>query len=574
MLTLFVPRPLSETDRHKAARALFAEGGGLADWPGPAAVLRADGAVSIANRAAVALAGPLGLDGTGRLEPGIAAAIRAGHPTAVTVELPDGAGARYVFNILPLVAGHSALVLGRDTALESAFRDALTESRQRYKDLVEICGDFCWETGPEGFFVFVSPRGALGYSADALVGRAPDSLADALSAADVARAFATRAGIDGIDVWVRRADGNPACLEVSALPVLDADGAWHGARGVCRDVTAEREREAELGRAHTRERLIAHIMRTIRDEMETGRLFETAASSVMQALGADGCRLYGVDCEGAFALAAEAGRDAPDDTAAAGCLTRARGDDGDIVAAHGGRNLLCIATSFHHAVNGALLLWRGEGGEDWTADDRALIADVAIQIGVAAEQARARLELENLSRTDGLTGLLNRRAFTDELGDRLTRAASGETAGALFYVDLDNFKPVNDTHGHQKGDEALRETARMLREKSRPGDLVARLGGDEFAMWFDRTDEDAAAARAAELLGAASGLAQFSGAPERPLGISVGVAVWRPAAGETLETLTQRADGAMYRIKKQGKNGYVIADPAPAAGAARGSVSA
>jgi len=410
--------------------------------------------------------------------------------------------------------------------------------------------------------------------ADALVGRDPASLADSLSAEDVALAFATRTGIDAIDVWVRRADGSAACLEISALPVLDAGGAWRGARGVCRDVTEEREREAALGRAHMRERLLAHIMRTIRDEMESGRLFETAAASVMQALGANGCRLYGIDGDGAFALAAEAGRDAPDDTVAAGCLTRARRDNGDVLASHGGRNLLCVATSFHHAVNGALLLWRSEDGAGWTADDRALIAEVAIQIGVAAEQARTRLELENLSRTDGLTGLLNRRAFNDELEGRLARAAAGVTAGALLYVDLDNFKPVNDTHGHQKGDQALLEVARMLREKSRPGDLVARLGGDEFALWLDRTDEDAAVARAAALLSAAECLAPYSGTAELPLGISVGVAVWRPAAGESLEALTLRADGAMYRIKKQGKNGYAIADPAPAAGDSRDIVSA
>jgi len=575
MFSLFTPKPVTEADRSKAARALFADGGGLADWPGPAAVLRADGAVSIANRAALALAETLGFNGEDRLEPSLAAAIRAGHPTAVTVELPVEGGARYVFNILPLEAGQNALMLGRDTALENAFRDALTESRRRYKDLVEICGDFCWETGPEGRFVFVSPRGALGYSADALVGRDPASLVDAPFADDAVRAFATRSAIEAVDIWVRGADGRATCLETSAIPVLDPDGAWRGARGVCRDVTADREAKAELGRAHMRERLIAHIMRTMRDEMESGRLFETAAVSVMQALGADGCRLYGVDVDGAFSLAAEAGGDGADDTVTAGCLARARGEDGILAATHRDRNIVCTATSFHHAVNGALLLWRAVDGEGWTADDHALVADVAIQIGVAAEQTRARIELETLSRTDGLTGLLNRRAFTGELEQRLQRATGGgDTAGALFYVDLDNFKPVNDIHGHRKGDEALLEIARMLRDNSRPGDIVARLGGDEFALWLDRTDEDTAAVRATKLVGAAACLAPFSGSAELPLGISVGVAVWRPSTGETLEELTLRADSAMYKVKKQGKNAYAVA-PAVAPGAAvRGNVSA
>lgn len=575
MFALFAPHLVTEKERHHAARTLFADGGGLADWPGPAAVLHADGGVSIANQAAGALADRLGLGDDGDMEPALAAAIRAGHPTAVTVEFEAGDGARYVFNVLPLVAGESALVLGRDTALEDAFRDALTESRQRYKDLVKICGDFCWETGPEGHFVFVSPQGALGYGAEALVGRDPASLVDELFADDAALPFATRTGIEAVDIWVRRADGAAACLETSARPVLDRDGVWCGARGVCRDVTVEREREAEFGRVQMRERLIAHIMRAIRDEMEAGSLFETAATAVMQALGAEGCELYGVDADGAFSLAARTGRDGPDQAVTAGCLARARGHDGVVDAAHGDTSMLCIATSFHHTVNGALALWRATAdGEGWTADNRALIADVAIQIGVAIEQTRARLELEALSRTDGLTGLLNRRAFTGELEGRLARAAGGEATGALFYIDLDNFKPVNDVHGHQKGDEALVEVARLLRDNSRPGDLVARLGGDEFALWLDRTDEDAAAARATGLLKAARCLAPFSGAPDRPLGISVGVAVWRPGDNETLDALTLRADAAMYQIKNQGKNGYVIAPAADFDGDRRGRISA
>lgn len=574
MFALFAPHPVTEKERHHAARTLFADGGGLADWPGPAAVLHADGGVSIANQAAGALADTLGLGGDGDMEPALAAAIRAGHPTAVTVELQAGDGARYVFNVLPLVAGESALVLGRDTALENAFRDALTESRQRYKDLVEICGDFCWETGPEGCFVFVSPQGALGYSAEALVGRDPASLVDELFADDAALPFATRTRTEAVDIWVRRADGGAACLETSARPVLDRDGVWCGARGVCRDVTVAREREAEFGRVQMRERMIAHIMRAIRDEMESAPLLNTAATAVMQALGAEGCELYGVDGDGAFSLSARTGRDGPDDIVSAGCLARARGHNGVVDALHGGKSMLCIATSFHHTVNGALVLWRAADGEGWAADDRALVADVAIQIGIAIEQTRARLELETLSRTDGLTGLLNRRAFTGELEGRLARASGGDTAGALFFIDLDNFKPVNDVYGHQKGDEALVEVARLLRDNSRPGDLVARLGGDEFALWLDRTDEDAARSRAMILLKAAQCLAPYSGAPDRPLGISVGVAVWRPGNDESVDTLTLRADAAMYEIKNQGKNGYVIAPAADFDGDRRGRVSA
>jgi len=175
-----------------------------------------------------------------------------------------------------------------------------------------------------------------------------------------------------------------------------------------------------------------------------------------------------------------------------------------------------------------------------------------VNLGVALQQFAHRAELEALSRTDGLTGLLNRRAFETDLGNRL---GHGDAGGALFYVDLDNFKPVNDVHGHQKGDEALVAVADMLTGCCRPGDLVARFGGDEFALWLERTDEDGARARAVDMLDSSKILRRFSGAPDRPLGISVGIAVRPRGARETLADMTLRADAAMYDIKHNGKAG-------------------
>lgn len=151
----------------------------------------------------------------------------------------------------------------------------------------------------------------------------------------------------------------------------------------------------------------------------------------------------------------------------------------------------------------------------------------------------------NRWRADEMTGRLNRRAFLADLADRTARAAGGGSGGALFYVDLDNFKAVNDVHGHQRGDEALIALSDLLVLKSRPGDLVARLGGDEFAMWLDRTDEKAAVKRAKDLLDASQGLRIFSGSPDKLLGISVGVAVLEGGSDEQVGELTARADSAM-----------------------------
>jgi diguanylate cyclase (GGDEF)-like protein len=289
-------------------------------------------------------------------------------------------------------------------------------------------------------------------------------------------------------------------------------------------------------------------------------MLQAAAQATAQAIGARGCRICREDESGALVAAADFGNGCPAEEVIGGILAQAKGDGRPFSGQHGATISLCVATSYRQAGNGAIILWRDAADRGWTADECTLVADVAVQLGVAIQQIRNQLELEILSRTDGLTGLLNRRAFTAELETRIARTESA--AGALFYVDLDNFKPVNDVLGHQKGDEALRAVSEMLRRGTRPGDLVARLGGDEFALWLDRTDEGAAKTRAAHLLDGARCLASYSGDPARPLGISLGIAVSTPGSGENFDGLTARADAAMYEVKHNGKAGYVIAPPA------------
>ena len=137
-------------------------------------------------------------------------------------------------------------------------------------------------------------------------------------------------------------------------------------------------------------------------------------------------------------------------------------------------------------------------------------------------------------------------------------------AASLFYVDLDNFKQVNDVHGHKWGDEALIALARLLSDGTRVGDIVARLGGDEFAMWLEETDEAAAKRRAHDLLERSTVLRTYSGSPDYPLGISIGIAVTDPHSEEALTSLIARADSAMYRVKKDKKGSYAFADTTPA----------
>lgn len=159
-------------------------------------------------------------------------------------------------------------------------------------------------------------------------------------------------------------------------------------------------------------------------------------------------------------------------------------------------------------------------------------------------------QLEALAQTDELTGLLNRRGFHDVLRRNLLSAARYEETGLLAYIDLDNFKSVNDRCGHATGDEVLRTVGSFLSRSIRATDYAARLGGDEFAVLFVRADHRPARERAREMLREIAKLKISCKSHRISVRASLGLASYN---GETsLEQLIERADRAMYADKKAG----------------------
>lgn len=491
----------------------------------------------------------------------LAAATRAEGAHGRQVTTADGR----VFDLalFPLV-GEGVFALARDLTLERNLHNALVESRSRYKDIVACSSDFAWETGADGRFVFVSPRGALGYTATELVGRHPREFI-ALERQDPAAAlpFEGHEPQDGAIVWLRRADGAPACLLTSSVPRRDEGGFWQGARGVCRDITEARARDEALARARARERLLARIVDSIREEVDPERLLGRAAEATGRALDADLCRIFRRGAGGVYECAARyglAGDKGPIGFLASELPTLAD-TEGPVEMPIAGFHLLAALSRHHGRANGAVAIGRRAGREGWGDDERALLGAVAEHLGIAIEQIANHERLKRLSRTDALTGLLNRRAFTEELANRYHMARRSGRPAAVLYVDLDNFKSVNDVHGHKQGDAVLKGWAAALSRYSRAGDVIARLGGDEFAVWLEDTDEAGARAKANSVLQAASALERYSGDPDRPLGASIGIAVFDPASDETLDALVARADAAMYEAKRGGKGTIAVAPP-------------
>jgi diguanylate cyclase (GGDEF)-like protein len=537
-------------------------------FPGAAALFDASGAVVAANPDAAPLIDALQRDTLPELVESVRLVASEAKPRVARVDLADGDNEKALDVILLPALGEDGpviLALSRESTLERNFISALVASRQLFKDLVSCSADFAWETQSDGALGFISARGALGYSPRELQGRAPRTmLCD--PGYEGALPFEWQEPLEDVEIWLFDSSGDPACLLTSSVPVFDKEGVWQGARGVCRDVTEARKQDATLERARNRERLLGEIVDSIRNQVEPGKMLRAAAASTAEALDADHCWiLRGGGALGFSGITHSAAGEFPSRLPEVfGKEVSGMGEQREPIELEiDGYRVLGAPSRYRGETNGAIGLARHAPA--WDDDAKALVQGVADHLGIAIEQIESHEKLERLARVDELTGLLNRRAFFQDIDKRMEVLRRRERVAALLYVDLDNFKGVNDEMGHERGDEALAALANMLSRGSRIGDLVARMGGDEFAMWLEETDATAAEAKARALLEDSRELRRFSGTASPPLGISVGIAMAQPQSNESLKDLIARADQAMYQVKRGTKGGYAFAPTPPVA---------
>jgi len=186
------------------------------------------------------------------------------------------------------------------------------------------------------------------------------------------------------------------------------------------------------------------------------------------------------------------------------------------------------------------------------ANGAAYVAVVALAMAGLENLRRSQALLARLVIQDQLTNVLNARAFAERLTQELDRNRRYPRPLALMYMDLDNFKVINDTHGHQTGDAVLRLVADAMRSSVRQADVVGRLGGDEFAVLMPETDAQLADAAAKRLVASLRNV--FQGTPN--VTASIGV-VSCTATDASTDDLLRRADQAMYDAKKMGKDRVV-----------------
>jgi two-component system cell cycle response regulator len=222
-------------------------------------------------------------------------------------------------------------------------------------------------------------------------------------------------------------------------------------------------------------------------------------------------------------------------------------------------SLLVLPLLVHREVLGTLILGsRAPGG--FGADVRVILQVLAGHVAVSLANARMVKRLEELATTDGLTGLLNKRALTETARQKLRSAQRFKKPLSVLVCDLDHFKRVNDSYGHDVGDRVIMGFADVLRRAKRETDTVGRFGGEEFVVICEQTDPTGAellALRVRQELAATTFVT-----PDGPLTVtcSVGVATY-PQAGEDWDELFKATDEALYASKRGGRDRVTLWSP-------------
>ncbi|MCB1938617.1 MAG: diguanylate cyclase, partial [Rhodocyclaceae bacterium] len=189
------------------------------------------------------------------------------------------------------------------------------------------------------------------------------------------------------------------------------------------------------------------------------------------------------------------------------------------------------------------------------------LASLQQQVEMAnSEIAKLQTELHNTSelvRHDPLTGILNRKGLDEALKREIARAQRRESPLCIGLLDIDNFKRINDTHGHHTGDAALQHLTEVVKDNLRPQDSVGRYGGEEFLILLPDTDVEHAVAALKRLQRALTNRYFLAEGQKMLITFSAGVA--RVAPDEAPEAAVDRADKAMYRAKRAGKNRVMMA---------------
>jgi diguanylate cyclase (GGDEF)-like protein/PAS domain S-box-containing protein len=476
--------------------------------------------------------------------------------------------------------GHRMRYLLRaSVALESRAR-----SEARFRSLVHLSSDWLWEQDETFRFTFVSQEGAAksGVARDHALGRARWEMQDAVPAAgtwdDHRATLQARRAFREFEYVCAGDDGKPRHVSASGEPVFDGGGRFRGYRGVGHDITERKLAEQQLASDAARQKWIAAFGQLALGTatLETLLAHAVHATEGASADGAAVLEQLPADRQtdrGRFVVRAASGvgTDAP-----TGAMVTLCDACGVAVALHSEAPVIVPGRPTGHCAQATGRAWgcasrasvsvplRGEGGPfavltmlktgeaSFTDDEAEYVQTVGNIVSSAVQRHQAEARLAYLAQYDSITGLANRNLLRDRLDQAVALAARDGRQVAVLFADLDRFKLVNDTYGHQLGDQLLAEVGARLRTLVRASDTVARVSGDEFVVVLPDVEQADAAATVAQKVLATLGAPFLLAGHEVSVNASVGIALY-PADGGNAESLIKAADAALYRAKDLGR---------------------
>ncbi len=401
-----------------------------------------------------------------------------------------------------------------------------------------------------------------------------------INRAAFARIVRSDAAFERFDSRVVRRDGAPVLASVTASVVRDQHGGPQYFFVQIQDVTAERRAMDELRRRGLQQQAIARLGQLALSERDPVAFMQHLAETVAETLGVERTSVLELEAAGAeFQVAAGVGwpegvvgimRVPSTENSPAGhalrsrtqvvvddVLADARFEIPEIVRALGIRSGVAVVVDGHEAPFGVLVVYASQL-RSFDTDDVAFVQAAANVLSSAVDRRRSDDANRFAALHDPLTGLANRTLALDRLQLALARRGRERTSVAVLVLDLDRFKVINDSLGHDVGDELLLQLAPRLCEAVRPTDTVARLGGDEFLVVCEAIDGPHEAMVVAERLASAVAAPLTLQSGEHFLSASIGLAVSSTVGDtadtpDTPDTLVRDADAAMYRAKDAGR---------------------
>lgn len=457
-------------------------------------------------------------------------------------------------------------------------RDGLSDSRMSY--LLDNIPEMVFFKDAEGYYTYmnVASLACMGRDPTFLRGRrlkihdiAPPEMARQLDEID-SRILATGEGVYDSEQRVVSADGQVRWYSGTRIPVRNDHGDIVGIAGISRDITEAKWQES-LRRSHAAllemivhgkplQLILEAVVRTVEDLLDnlTGSILLIEQNRLRSCVGPNLPESYVAAVDGV-----EIGPQVGSCGTAAWRRQAVYVSDTfqdplwsnfiDLVMRHGLRS--CWSTPIfgnNGVLHGTFALYSGTVRMP-SAIEREII-DMATNIaGIAIDRRRAEDKVNYMAHHDPLTGLSNRNLFWSQFQRAIHEARRENRLVAVTYIDLDNFKEINDVYGHGVGDEVLRSLAERIKNCIRESDIAVRLGGDEFAIIFSNPQHDEP--------GILQRLKTIRERAAEPIELDVGSltvtcssgTAFYPSDGETPEALLAKADAAMYEVKKNGRNG-------------------